>query len=103
MLRALRRITVSGVAIAMLFSTQTIASAAPSLEQSVRMTGHDPGTNVDDPDVAYALNRVGHDWGTRVDDPDRQWLIDWADRVQRVVQTARDQIGDPYQWGAAGP
>ena len=103
MLRALRRITVSGVALAMLFSTQAVASAAPSLEQSVRLANHDPGSTVDDADVAVALDHVGHDYGTRIDDGDRQWLISWADDVSRVIQTAHDQIGDPYRWGAAGP
>lgn len=104
MLPALRRIAVAGTAFAVLAVGSLAASPPPpSLEEAVRYAQHDPGSQVDDADVAVALRRVGHDYGTRVDDADRQWLISWADRTQNAVQTALDQVGDPYRWGAAGP
>lgn len=103
----LRRVLASSLAASSLaiLAPASAASAAESmsLAAATRFTGHPAGDSVDHGDVAAAMRRIGHDPGTRIDEGDERELISWANRAKKAVETAYAQVGDPYQWGAAGP
>lgn len=104
MLRAVRQAIVGGVALTLSLTTLvTPASASTDLAEAVRLTEHRPGRSIDAADVRAALERIGHNPGSTVDAGDEKVLLRWADRAQRIVDTALAQVGRPYRWGGTSP
>lgn len=99
----LRRMIVTGSALAALLGTSAVPAQAMSLKQAVEWSGHSYGSTVDKADVRAALERIGHGYGSTVDKGDRKALRDWGRWVEKAVRTALDQVGDDYEYGGSGP
>lgn len=97
-----RHAIATGAALAALLGTSAPAHAM-NLKYAVEFTNHDYGSQVDDADVAEALDRIGHNYGSSVDDGDREALLEWGRFIERAVVTAKDQVGDRYRRGGSGP